>query len=119
MKKFLTILVGSSAIFYLIMRYHYELDYSYFNLSNALFLVGLPLFLFSVLMLTGASDIFTAFQFTFKKMFSRGDSYVGMTISQYKESQKKKIDTTGIAIAEILVSLILNGLSFYIAYALF
>ena len=119
MKKFLTIFLVSSALFYLIMRFYYDLDYSYFNVSNALFIVGLPLFLFSILMITGATEIFVGFNFAFRKMFSRGDAYVGMTISEYKDLKKERFDTTEVAIAGILVSLIFNGISLYIAFALF
>jgi hypothetical protein len=116
MKKFLTILILTGAIFYLIMTFHYNRDYDPHYVSNALFLVGLPLFLISVMMITSATDIFISVGYSFKKIFSKDDAYVGITLHEYKQAQKEKVDLTGIAIAGILVSLIVNGVSLYLAY---
>lgn len=123
MKKFLTIAIVTGAIFYLIMTFLYDGVYHnpnfespYGNVSNALFLIGLPLLLISIMMLTSATDIFISVGYTFKKIFSKGDAYVGLSLYEYKQAQKEKVDMTGIAIAGILVSLIVNGVSLYLAY---
>ncbi len=86
------------------------------NFSNALFFIGLPLFFFGLISITGANRIFIAMGYTFKNIFRRHR----VTYSSYheyitsKQAEKESQDTEFSGGAALIIGILYLATAFII-----
>jgi len=72
----------------------YQQDFTYANISNALFVVSIILFLPSVVAMTGAYQLFHGFRYVFKVFVSPSFRSEYPNFRDYKEERQTEIKTT-------------------------
>ncbi|MFP4078215.1 MAG: DUF3899 domain-containing protein [Candidatus Izemoplasmataceae bacterium] len=120
MKKFLVVLVASGALVFLILHFYYGSIYDSYNplsIANSLFLIGLPLFFISIILITNLSELFVPLSFTFKKLFNRR-TMASITLFDYKR-ERDTHNLTAVGIAALIVSSIYIAIALYISYTYF
>lgn len=78
------------------------------NLSNALWFIGMPMFFFGLISLTGANRIFIAIGYTFKNIFKR-HRQTYRSYHEYmeaKNAEKEEQDTPNSGFAVFFISII-------------
>lgn len=119
MKKLLGILLISGGLIVIILEFYYNREYSLMNVSNTLFLIGMPLFFLSIIMITNAVEAFVAIGYTFKKVYRRIRGFEGLPSFYDYKTERLPADTTSFGIAGLLVSGSYLAVSMYIAYTYF
>ena len=119
MKKFLGILLISGAMVVLILELYYDRAYTFMNVSNALFLIGMPLFFLSIIFITNAVEVFVAIGYTFKKVYHRLRGYGALPSYYDFKTEREPANLTSFGIAGLLVSIGYLAVAFYIAYTYF
>ncbi len=85
------------------------------SLADIMFLVGLIMFLFSIIIVTGASDVFIAIGYTFKNIFRRHRVKYG-TYHDYMKSRQDDEGTKMTGISPLIISIIYLSIAFYLSY---
>ncbi len=92
-------ILGISFILHLLV---YQQDFTYANISNAIFVVSIIMFLPSVVAMTGAYQLFHGFRYVFRVFVSPSFREQYPNFREYKEERKTEIKTT--FFTEILIA---------------
>lgn len=122
MKRLLVVLVASGALVFAVLHFYYGTIFedpyaSPLAIADSLFLIGLPLFFISIILITNLSELFVPLSFTFKKLFNRR-SMSSVTLFDYKR-ERDASNFTAIGIAALIVSVIYIVIAMVISYTFY
>lgn len=113
MKKVIRVLIIIIILFFLIYGVIKKFDWSIYNTSDVLFIIGLPTFLIGLIDLTGANKAFIGMAYVMKSVFGNIKKEYPKFSDYYEEKIVSK--KTNYAIVVIAISIILLILSFVFA----
>ncbi|MGD9910276.1 MAG: DUF3899 domain-containing protein [Candidatus Izemoplasmatales bacterium] len=91
-------------------------NFTYESMSNALFVVGMIIFLPSLVVLTRAYEVFQGIQYSMRVLFSPNYRKLYPKYSDYKEEKSEKIKTTifyeilGASLVVVVIAIVLAQL---------
>jgi len=92
--RFSLILAATLGLALVVHLFVYQTDFTFESMSNALFVVGMIIFLPSLVVLTRAYEVFQGIQYSMRVLFSPNYRKIYPKYSDYKEEKNEKIKTT-------------------------
>lgn len=113
MRKFVITFLASTVVIFILHISLYKDQFSFETVSNAVFVVGIVMFFFSLIAITGAGNLFQTVTYGFKSLFRR-KTMEHKSYFEYMEDRKKRPKTNYgfhifiLSIGYIVISLILS-----------
>jgi len=116
-KRFLLNLIVSGLGIYLLLRTAYDGIYTYKNIVDASFVVGMIFTAFGLITSSNAGKVFHGVGFAFKQMFSR-KNYTHLAFYDYKRKKEEKngsvtgVYTLSVGLLIVIISTIISYTQF-------